>query len=256
MSEYIKTNDTVYFTANFYHPISGYSRAPDVTPQWLVYENNGTSSILNGSMAARTNVPGSYFGSFVASVANGFDVGAFYDVQVSGSIDSITRVASVKQFVLDDIYNVNIVQVSGEYVSSGFETLDANIVSVSGTPVSINDFRTDISGLDQDIYFAAIKYVADATNNRDEFAVHWFKNDQPVSSGSLTNPRISVYNTATGASVLAGQAMTYASPNIGVVRYNTVTTLLASGEPYLVETSGTIDSITRTWRSIVGVDLL
>lgn len=134
--------------------------------------------------------------------------------------------------------------------------IDVNIVQVSGQSVSINSFKTDISGLDQDVYFAVIKYIADATNNRDEFAVHWFKNDQPVSSGSLTNPRISVYNTATGSVIINGQAMSYASPNVGVVRYNTAVTLLASGEPYLVETSGTINSAMRTWRSIVGVDLL
>jgi hypothetical protein len=135
-------------------------------------------------------------------------------------------------------------------------TANANIISVSGISVSLNSFHTDLTSLDTDIYFADIKYISDTTNSSDEFVVHWFKNDQPVSSGSLTNPRISVYNTSTGAAVFAGEPMSYASTNLGVVRYNQSPMLVGSGEPYLVETSGIIDTNLRTWRTIIGIDLL
>lgn len=535
--EYVKTNDTVIFTANFYHPASGYSVAADTTPQYLVYEGTTGAAILNGAMSARTDHTGAYYGSFTASAGNGFDSGTFYDVQVSGTVSGTEGIASVKQFVLDEIFDANTVQVSGEAVtladlqgSSGgasaadiwtysnrtltnlggvavsgdvaaavlastlanystpgtvghaivvasgnlisgdwtvigdLSNLDAAVssrmptthinatggsvdnvalvdtttnntdmrgtdnaalaatalsnatwtdgraayldtipnlstktnleavsgvlvartlvsadyfdpttdtvahvtlvdtttdvtnnvsvdlstieskldenklylVAVSGDTVAIladtDELQTNqgnwltatgfatpedilsasgaitdqISGLnnfdpaadtvahvtlvdttttnsdmrgtdnaalstdlmsvsgsiqdtlgsmDQDIYFANVKYVKDSINAQDEFAIQWFKNDQPIGSGDLTNPAISVYNTSTGAAVLEHQLMTYASPNLGVVRHN-LAAVMASGEPYLVETSGTIDASVHTWKTVVGIDSL
>jgi hypothetical protein len=133
---------------------------------------------------------------------------------------------------------------------------DANVVKVSGVPVDIHSFHTDLTGVNTDIYFANTKYISDTTNNKDEFAVHWFKNDQPVASGSLTTPAISVYHTLTGAAVISHQSMAYASPTLGVVRFDRTPQILASGEPYLVAVSGIIDGSLRSWRSIVGIDLL
>jgi hypothetical protein len=495
----MKINDPVYITANFYHPQSGYSINADATPAWTVYES-GAQVILQGSMISRGM--GSYWANFMATAANGFNTGLFYDVEVSGAVGGVTGFASVKSFILGEILdanvvqvsgedvtyasstvNANVVQVSGEYVSiddfggtstaptvqqiraemdanslqlvaisgnvsglagaamrgtdsaalassltsvsgiiptpttiwanatrslteavsvSGIPTVnvvqvsgipvsigdfgggtgasaaevwtyggarslntavsvsgipdvnvvsvsgeavglqsivdanvvqlsgvpvspqdavdanvvsisgvpvsmtdtveanvvqvsgvdvtlgdfntgggastddiwshadrsltqavsvsgipDVNIVQVSGTPVSLGDLQAaDVSALNSDIYFAQIKWISDLTNNRDEFAVQWYKNDQPVGSGDLTNPRISAYNTATGTALFAGQPMAYASPLLGVVRYNHSSMVFASGEPYLVETSGTIDSVMRIWKNIVGIDLL
>lgn len=412
--EHIKTNDTVCFTANFYHPVSGFSYAADATPRWLVYKDVATTAMSGNTMTARTDVYGSYVGSFVATLANGFVANSFYDVQVSGMVAGVAGITSVKQFVLDDIYYSNITQVSGIYVSIGdfggsssaptavairqeidanslmltsisgdvtgldgaamrgtdnaalatnlmavsgivnttsanilnidsdivalsgsilladiskvsgsttaadnmeivystdFTTnystttdkwqveadvleidgdpvsqsgiVDANVVQVSGIYVDISDFGsstitiqdiynqasgalvaydvatyTDILTIDSDIYFAHIKYISDTTNNSDEFAVQWFKNDQPVASGDLTVPAISVYNTSTGAAIFEHKGMNYASSRLGVVRYNSTPMTLASGEPYLVETSGTIDATNRIWKTIVGIDLL
>ena len=409
MSEYIKLDDSVYFTANFYHPTSGFSYVADATPNYLVYES-GASVVLEGAMTARSTIVGSYWANFVASAANGFTTGRYYDVQVSGIVQGVGGFSSAKEFVLGDIFDANVVQVSGVPVSpestvdanivsvsgqmvSPKSTYNANVVQVSGTPVSLEDFRStltatnvrtemdanslmftaisgqaltaaavrteidinsailasisgsviglagaamrgtdnaalavnlnavsgiiatntnlmavsgvintiagdvanvdgyaiqtnlmavsgvintiagDVANIDgynigvnlmaisgiiptnDDIYFAHIKYISDSVASRDEFAVQWFKNDQPVGSGDLTSPRLSVYNTSTGAAIINGVNMNYASSNLGVVRYNHTATL-PSGEPYLIETSGTIDTSVRTWKTIVGIDLL
>jgi hypothetical protein len=108
----------------------------------------------------------------------------------------------------------------------------------------------------QNVYFAQIRHVSDITNNSDEFAVHWFKNDQPVASGALTTPSISVYNTNTGAALLQHKSMNYISTNLGAVRYNQAPMVLASGEPYLITTSGVIDSALRVWSVFTGLDLV
>lgn len=293
---YVSLNDAVYFTANFYHPVSGFSYAADATPAWYVYES-GAALILNGAMTARSEATGSYWGTFDATTANGFVSQRHYDVQVSGAVGGVTRFVSVKDFVLDDIHDANVTQVNGETVdyesgivdanlvqvsgvsitlSSAVDAnltqingedftladavsvsgvVDSNVVQVSGEQVSISDFRADVSSLDADIYFAQIKHIQDANNDTDEFVVHWFRNDQPVSSGELTIPALSVYNTSTGVAVIEHESMYYSSLNVGTVRYDS-SIILASGEPYLVETSGTISSSVRTWRSIVGIDTL
>lgn len=416
--EHVKTNDVVMFSQNFYHPSSGDSIAADTTPVWYVYPNSSGISVLDGVMVARTDIVGSYYGMFHASGYLGFDVGSFYDVQVSGAVEGRNGFNSVKQFVLDDIYDVNLVQVSGDIISlnslkadvSNLDTtvssrmptthidattgtvdnvtlvattttnsdmrgtdnampsgeivqsnmiqvsgvpvahkaildanvvqvsgiyvapggiVESNVVQVSGEVVSINDFKADVDGLNDptaaaiadavwneaiadhdtpggtghalvtasgnlisgdwsthgdpdlsalatndnlmtvsgsladsintvnpDIYFANIKHIRDNVNAQDEYGVQWFKNDQPVSSGDLTDPRISVYGTATGDTVIDNTSMFYSSPVLGVVRYNEASSLIASGEPYLIETSGTIDSSMRAWRTIVGIDAL
>lgn len=105
------------------------------------------------------------------------------------------------------------------------------------------------------VYFANIKYVKDTTNLRDEYSTIWYKDNDVIPSASLTNPAISVYNTSTGASVFQDQIMSYASTQLGVVRYNDGSFLSMSGEPYLIIVSGTIDSATRKWQQIVGLDL-
>lgn len=231
MSEYIKLNDFVRFNIYTYHPSSGQSTDADSTPRWFVYDS-GVVPILNGEMQAKTGLVGAYIGSFQATDGNGFASDKYYSVEVSGSIDNQTAFTTVKEFVIDDLYDVNIVQVSGENVN-------------------ISDFQYQ----DTPIYFANIKYVYDGTNGHDEYAIQWYQDDQPVTSGDITNPAISIYNTSDGSAVIEHQKLTYASPLLGVLRHNEVSSLLASGEPYLVETSGTINSSLRTWKTLVGIDV-
>lgn len=105
----------------------------------------------------------------------------------------------------------------------------------------------------QPIYYADIKYIKDVSNSNDEYSVCWFKDGTTVASGSITNPAISVYNTLTGASLFVNQTLDYASTALGVLRHDS-TLLTPSGEPFLVSVSGTIDSATREWKKIVGLD--
>lgn len=229
MSEYIKLNDEVRFGIHIHNPaVSGALINADETPRWFVMEQDSDTPILAGSFTQRTGINGSYRGSFFASGTSGFDAGNYYEVHASGKVLGQVDRAICKTFVLNDIYDVNIVQ-------------------VSGSPVHINDFGGNI-------YFADIKYIKDAANIRDEYSCNWFKNGQFIPSGSLQDPAISVYNTSTGSPLFENQRMTFASTNLGVVRYNT-TDLAPSGEPFFVAVSGLIDSNTRVWKQIIGLDV-
>ncbi len=75
-----------------------------------------------------------------------------------------------------------------------------------------------------------------------------------LDSGSITNPAISVYNTVDGTPLFLAQTLDYAHTQQGTLRYNNTTFLTVSGEPYLVETSGTIDSAVRSWKLLIGLD--
>lgn len=128
---------------------------------------------------------------------------------------------------------------------------------ISGYPTN-GTFGSGMNKVAEDVYFSNIKYVKDATVPEDEYTVSWYKNNQILSSGQITNPALSVFQTSNGNAIFSNGVMTYATPSLGVVRYNynTAASLLASGEPYIVMASGTIDGATRTWGQLVGLDYL
>jgi hypothetical protein len=203
----------------------------------------------------------------VASGWLGFDSNAFYDVQVSGSVDGLSGFASVKQFVLDDIFDTNVIQVSGEAVDinsfkSGLSVLTQTDIraavglSSANLDTQLISLSGDLSTVNTDIYFASVKYIRDNITDADEYSAIWFKNDQPVAVDDLTNPALSVYDTVTGVPIIDNEVMNMASANIASVRYNESVNLIASGEPYLIAVSGTIDSVTRRWQNIIGIDYI
>jgi hypothetical protein len=109
------------------------------------------------------------------------------------------------------------------------------------------------------LYYSNIKYIRDnpAGSWKDKYAVQWYKNGSPVTSGNLTNPAVSVYNALTGDALISNGIMSYSSPVLGHVYYQSVNpNVQTSGIPYLVVASGTIDGSTRQWNQIVGLDLL
>lgn len=229
MGQNYALDDTIRFGLTIHHPSGGALTEADETPKWYVFEDNSDTPILEGDFTARTGYIGIYKGSFIASEANGFNSNGYYEILASGKVGNIVDQTIIDKFVLDDIYDVNVVQ-------------------VSGNRVHINDFGGTV-------YFADIKYIKDATNSRDEYTCHWFKNGQFVPSGSLQDPAISVYNTNTGSALFQNQRMTFASVNLGVVRYNDTSFLTPSGEPFLVEVSGLIDTSTRVWKQVIGLDI-
>lgn len=305
MSEYVKINDTVRFGVAIHNPSGGALIDADETPQWYVFEDGTDSVLLNGNFSKRAGLDGTYYSSFSASAANGFNAQSYYEVHASGTVNSIIGRAIVKTFVVEDLItvsvtgvpNVNIVSVSG-LPTNPVGSIDANISSadagvavsvtgvvdshlvsvIAGLPgisggqvdvdsiadavwdeqigghLSAGTFGSGVNALNQDMYFAAIKLVRDETNTQDEYSVCWFKNDSPLASSDISNPALSVFDTRTGSAVFENQTLTFASSK-GVTFYDDTALRIASGEPYLVEASGLIDSATRTWKTIVGIDV-
>jgi hypothetical protein len=358
MSEFIKKTDTVRFGVTTHNPSGGALKTADEAPRWRVFEEASDTSILDGLFTVRTGYDGTYRATFDATIGNGFNSNSYYEIHASGKVDGIVGRAIIKTFVLDDIYNANMVEISGDKLAGAFVTaelqaatqasidaietdtgttipgtittlqsdtddiqtrlpaalvgglMSSDVTAISTDTTAANnlelqydgtgltgatfpanqadldtaqadlDIITDSDGVVvgdagvdkvwdetttghttintfggalQPIYYANIKYIKDAGNGSDEYAACWYKNSIPIESGSLTNPAISVYNTNGGVGLFTNQTMDYASTALGVVRYDS-TLLTPSGEPFVVHVSGVIDSVSRTWKQIVGLD--
>lgn len=135
-----------------------------------------------------------------------------------------------------------------------------SIIPVSGnTQYMIYDGESNQTYNPPDLYYANIKYTRKNVTGawQDNFSTQWYKNGSVVTSGQLTNPRLSVYNTVDGSVLLNGVAMSYSSPILGSTYYSSSNpTVTNSGIPYMVAISGTIDGQMRQWNQIIGIDLL
>ena len=231
MFPYCKLNQNVYFSVVCHKPSGGVISAADATPWYRVERMSGSSpvEVTTGFLAADSVMAGRYNGYFYTS-STLFSENNSYQVWVSGRVDGVADILPVKSFYIKN------------YV-------DSNMVQVSGAEINGNDFYSNL-------YYANIKFNKDTINSRDEYTVNWFKNNQPLSSGNFSNPALTVYNTSTGAALFSNQKLTYASLNLGVVRYNDAVNVTASGEAYLVVASSLIDGASRRWEQIIGIDSL
>jgi len=145
MLEHVKLNDTVYFTINYHNPTGGYSMPSARPPRWLVYRGAEVQPLLSGPLVSR-GILGSYVGVFIANAANGFEDGLFYDVQASGFINNESVFNAVKQFVVGDLADVNLIRVNGVPINVTQE-VKADIVKCSGVAVTLNDFNKNSSSV-------------------------------------------------------------------------------------------------------------
>lgn len=262
MSDYVKLGDMVWFGMTISSPPSGQLINADETPRFYMYRNSNDVAVLQGNFAQRANLIGTYLGSGIISTGNGFSTGDFVEIQASGKLSGVQNRAVIKDFIVDNIYKANIVQVSGVNIPlTDFYTPTAMIENAVWN-ANINSHLTNEtfgSGIDKtrrDIYFANIKFTKDSVIPDDEYNIGWFRNSQVLQSGQVTNSNISVFRTSDGTALFQNKKADYFSNLHGTLRYNESATLAVSGEAYLAVASGTIDGGTRTWSNLIGLDYL
>lgn len=229
--EFVSLSDTVYFGCTIHNPSGGALINADTTPVWNSFINNSDTITQQGNFTGRTGMVGTYRANLVASAANGYASGNYVEIHASGVVGGVQGRAIIKTFVINDVF-------------------DCNIVQVSGTPIAYTDL------VPNPIYFAGIKFVHDGITPDDEYIVQWFKNSTPLASGQVTNGALSVYNTSANGSLFINKRTDYQSVSHGAMRYNEPTNIAVSGEPYLAVASGTIDGATRVWTNPIGLDYL
>lgn len=80
---------TLTFSVPTHDPDTGVLTNADSLPTYRVYEDDGNSALLTGSMERRdvANTTGAYFKKITCSVANGFEVGKSYEVYIEAIVD-------------------------------------------------------------------------------------------------------------------------------------------------------------------------
>jgi hypothetical protein len=212
----IPLGEEVHFGAAT-HNISGISVPADASPKFRVYEQDTDTAIVDWTlMTSRHFEPsGLYRGSFTASVANGFEVGKFYDIVKSGLVNSI------RGFDVDTIY-----------IRSG--VYDANILQQTGNPIG-------------DLYYADIELNRNQSASRqDEYTVSWFRNEVPISG---QNTFLQVIQRD-GANLISTTAMSEIG-SYGMFKRDETTNLVPAGESVIVNVSGIVDGVNRIWRKVI-----
>lgn len=89
MDTNIPIDEVVHFDA-ITSDNTGAATDADSTPTWAVFEEDTDTSIVDDDFTKRTSLTGNYRGSFTVSAANGFEVGKYYSVIGTATVNSTT----------------------------------------------------------------------------------------------------------------------------------------------------------------------
>lgn len=104
---------------------------------------------------------------------------------------------------------------------------------------------------DMDAYHAKVWVVKESTT-ADHYAVVFFKNGQPVTTG-ITSPTIQVIKASDGTDLIASGALTEVGA-LGIYKKDEATNKMAAGAIYFAKVQATIDGSARQWLQQVGRD--
>lgn len=104
---------------------------------------------------------------------------------------------------------------------------------------------------DMDAYSAKVWVVRESTT-ADHYAVVFFKNGQPVTSG-ITGPTIQVIKASDGTDLIASGALAEVG-SLGIYKKDETTGKLTGGAIYFAKVTATIDGSTRSWLQQLGRD--
>jgi hypothetical protein len=128
-------------------------------------------------------------------------------------------------------------------VSSRF---DASVGAVAAN--AINDAAV---ATDMDSYHGKVWVVKESTTT-DHYAVAFFKNGQPVTSG-ITSPTIQVIKASDGTDLIASSALTQVG-STEFYKKDESTNKMTAGQIYIAKVAATIDGSSRGWAQQVGRD--
>lgn len=140
----------------------------------------------------------------------------------------------------------NVVRNAGTAITSA-----AGIQEVKVASIAANAIADAAVAADMDSYAAKIWVIKESTTT-DHYAVRWFKNGTPITSG-ITSPTIQVIKGSDGTDLIASTALT----EIGSThrfKKDESTNKMVAGAIYFAVISATIDGSTRTWDQQVGRD--
>lgn len=125
---------------------------------------------------------------------------------------------------------------------------DGAIDAATFAASAINDAAVST---DMDAYHGKVWVIKESTTT-DHYAVVFFKNGQPVTSG-ITSPTIQVIKASDGTDLIASTALTEVGA-LGIYKKDEGTNKMVAGAIYFAKVQATIDSSTRSWLQQIGRD--
>jgi hypothetical protein len=115
----IPLNEVVYFDATTHNPATGAVSDADGDVSFEVFEEATDTALgVSANMTKRTSKTGNYRGSFTQSTANGFELGKFYSVVVSATVNGIAGKQVALKF-----------RCAAAETTAGVPKVDANVIS-------------------------------------------------------------------------------------------------------------------------------
>lgn len=137
------------------------------------------------------------------------------------------------------------------YLGSAAPALVGGRFDASVGAVAANAIADASVAADMDAYHAKVWVVRESTTT-DHYAVVFFKNGQPVTSG-ITTPLIQVIKASDGTDLIASTALTEVG-SLGIYKKDESTNKLIGGAIYFARVTATIDGSAREWLQQIGRD--
>lgn len=95
----IALDEVLHFDAITSNPATGAVSDADSTPTWSIFEEDTDTAILSAqNFTKRTGLTGNYRGAATLSAGNGFDIGKWYNVVASATVNGVAGKAVVMRF--------------------------------------------------------------------------------------------------------------------------------------------------------------
>lgn len=123
--------------------------------------------------------------------------------------------------------------------------------AINAAAIAAGAIDDDAVAADMDAYHAKVWVVREGATT-DHYAVVFFKNGQPVTTG-ITSPAIQVIKASDGTDLIASTSLTEVGA-LGIYKKDESTNKLTGGAIYFAKVQATIDGSTRQWLQQIGRD--
>lgn len=187
-------------------------------------------------------VPANVYDAFLDADLLQVDVAQWLNATAPAAPATQTSVDTIDNFVDTEIADIQS-RLPAALVSG---RIDASVGAVAANAIADAGVAADM-----DAYHAKVWIVRESTTS-DHYAVVFFKNGQPVTTG-ITSPTIQVIKASDGTDLIAATALTEVG-SLGIYKRDEGTNKLIGGAIYFAKVTATIDGSSREWLQQIGRD--
>lgn len=218
--------------------------------QWLGVAPLGLSSQLVRALMQDTGAGAISSGSFAAGAINAAAIAsdAITAAKIaSGAIDAATFAAGAIDAAAIADGAIDAGALASDTITAAKIAADA----ITAAKIAAGAIDDDAVAADMDAYHAKVWVVKESTT-ADHYAVVFFKNGQPVTTG-ITSPTIQVIKASDGTDLIASGALTEVGA-LGIYKKDESTNKMVGGAIYFAKVQATIDGSSRQWLQQIGRD--